>query len=70
MDYYVTAEDAAQFEEIRTEERERCCKDICSYCEQGMDVWRQNEKVLWIHTTTGVRCLAAPIRERSYRQAK
>ena len=61
---------AGLIEQLITAEREACCADMCGYCAQGMAVWRQNEKVLWVHTGTGVRCLAAAIRERAYQQSQ
>jgi hypothetical protein len=57
--------------DIRTDEREACCRDICWHCERGESITRA-DKGLWRHTATdwqSYECLAEAIRERAFQQA-
>jgi hypothetical protein len=60
-----TAEDRI-VAEIRADEREQCCKDICGMCRNGRVATRELRKdaAYWCHDLDT--CFAASIRERAW----
>lgn len=66
---------AEREEQIRADEREACCRDVCGECrtshEEGVDDLRYHPGIGWHHyyggegpTWRGCKCEAAAIRER------
>jgi hypothetical protein len=66
-------EDVAAEAEIRADEREQCCKDICDFCASGIAVRRSRhgDLIWWEHIETGnPACRALDIRERAWKESE